>query len=41
MNIDMVGFGQLICNAKKPLCNDCPVKDQCPSSTAKNNNLYL
>ena len=35
MNIAMVGFGQLICNAKKPLCGQCPVSKLCPSSFIK------
>lgn len=35
MNIALVGFGQLICNAKKPLCGECPVNKQCKSSTIK------
>lgn len=26
INIDLVGFGQILCNAKKPLCAQCPVK---------------
>lgn len=25
INIDLVGFGQILCNAKKPLCSECPV----------------
>jgi endonuclease III len=35
MNIALVGFGQLICNAKKPLCSQCPVSKECPSSSLK------
>lgn len=35
MNIAFVGFGQLLCTAKKPLCNQCPISKQCPSSSLK------
>jgi adenine-specific DNA glycosylase len=27
----MVGFGQSICSAKKPLCQKCPINDVCRS----------
>lgn len=30
-NINIVGFGQLICKAVKPLCSDCPLKNECTS----------
>ncbi|OMJ18458.1 Endonuclease III-like protein 1 [Smittium culicis] len=30
----LVGFGQILCTAKKPDCNNCPVNDLCISSTA-------
>ncbi|OMJ10698.1 Endonuclease III-like protein [Smittium culicis] len=32
----LVGFGQILCTAKKPDCNNCPVNDLCISSTATN-----
>lgn len=32
INIALVGFGQLRCNAKKPLCAGCPVEENCPSA---------
>ena len=32
MNHAIVGFGQLICVARKPRCGECPVSDRCPSS---------
>jgi endonuclease III len=35
----MVGFGQILCNAKKPLCSECPVKNECPSSLIKLNKI--
>ena len=25
INLTLVGFGQIMCNAKKPLCHECPV----------------
>ena len=31
INHIMVRFGQTICRPAKPLCNDCPLQDQCPS----------
>lgn len=31
INICLVGFGQLRCNAKKPMCKGCPVENDCPS----------
>ena len=31
INHIMVRFGQRICRPAKPLCNDCPLQDQCPS----------
>jgi len=27
-----VGLGQTICRARKPLCNECKLKDLCPSA---------
>ncbi len=27
----LIAFGREICRARKPLCNDCPIKDSCPS----------
>ena len=30
-NIALVGFGQVLCGAKKPLCTECPVGKECPS----------
>jgi endonuclease-3 len=32
INYLLVDHGRAICNAKKPLCPECPVKDLCPSS---------
>lgn len=29
INHALVGFGQTTCNAKKPLCGGCPVRDRC------------
>lgn len=29
VNHTMVGFGQTICEAKKPKCEECPIKDTC------------
>jgi len=31
INHIMVRFGQNICRPVKPLCNECPLSDQCPS----------
>ncbi len=31
INHIMVRFGQRICRPMKPLCNECPLSDQCPS----------
>jgi len=31
INHIMVRFGQKICRPVKPLCNECPLQDQCPS----------
>jgi endonuclease-3 len=33
INHIMVRFGQRICRPAKPLCNECPLRDQCPSGT--------
>ena len=30
INFDLVGFGQLICEAKKPKCDGCLINDTCP-----------
>ena len=30
INFVLVGFGQLICEAKKPKCDGCMIKDSCP-----------
>ena len=27
MNVALVGFGQVCCEAKKPLCKECPVHE--------------
>lgn len=39
INIGLVGFGQILCQAKKPLCQQCPVNKLCPSSNIKFNSL--
>ncbi|EAY16825.1 HhH-GPD superfamily base excision DNA repair protein [Trichomonas vaginalis G3] len=31
VNHTLVGFGQTICDAKKPKCDECPIKDTCPA----------
>ena len=31
----LVGLGQIVCSARKPLCSECAIKDTCPSSTVK------
>lgn len=31
INIGLVGFGQTVCNSKKPLCSGCPAENRCPS----------
>ncbi len=30
----LIEHGRAICNAKRPLCSDCPIEDLCPSSRA-------
>lgn len=35
LNRVLVGFGQSVCNAVKPKCHGCSVKDECPSSILK------
>jgi endonuclease-3 len=35
MNCALVGFGQILCEAKKPRCDRCPVRKECPSSSLK------
>lgn len=30
----LIGHGRRVCNARKPLCERCILKDRCPSSTA-------
>lgn len=32
INHTMVRFGQTICRPRNPLCNECPVKERCPSA---------
>ncbi len=39
INIAMVGFGQILCQAKKQLCDQCPVNKLCPSSNIKFNDI--
>ena len=34
-NIALVGFGQVLCEAKKPKCGECPVAEVCPSFSLK------
>ncbi len=36
INHIMVRFGQKICRPAKPLCNECPLHDQCPSGISWN-----
>ena len=31
----LVGMGQTVCLPRNPLCNECAIKDDCPSSSAK------
>ena len=31
INIAMVGFGQILCESKKPKCFQCPLAKLCPS----------
>ncbi|KAF9206958.1 DNA N-glycosylase and apurinic/apyrimidinic (AP) lyase [Haplosporangium sp. Z 27] len=33
INYILVGFGQIICLPRGPLCGSCPVNDRCPSAT--------
>ncbi|KAF9378789.1 DNA N-glycosylase and apurinic/apyrimidinic (AP) lyase [Podila verticillata] len=33
INYVLVGFGQVLCLPRGPLCGDCPVQDRCPSAT--------
>jgi endonuclease-3 len=35
INLGLVGFGQILCSAKNPMCNKCPVWRECPSSMVK------
>jgi len=32
VNHNMVAFGRAVCDARKPLCADCPLNDLCPSA---------
>lgn len=29
VNLALVGFGQTVCEAKKPKCWGCPIRDRC------------
>ncbi|KAF9577145.1 Endonuclease III-like protein 1 [Lunasporangiospora selenospora] len=33
INVILVGFGQVLCLPRGPLCYTCPVQDRCPSAT--------
>ncbi|GJJ76916.1 endonuclease III [Entomortierella parvispora] len=35
INHIMVGFGQVLCLPRGPMCGVCPVQERCPSSTVK------
>eukprot|EP00835_Amoeboradix_gromovi_P004467 NODE_349_length_10402_cov_0.251286.p4 type:complete len:284 gc:universal NODE_349_length_10402_cov_0.251286:466-1317(+) len=32
VNTILVGFGQTVCNARRPTCGECPVSELCPSA---------
>ncbi|KAF9436309.1 DNA N-glycosylase and apurinic/apyrimidinic (AP) lyase [Entomortierella beljakovae] len=34
INYILVGFGQILCLPRGPLCGSCPVQDRCPSATS-------
>ena len=39
INVLLVGFGQQICAPQRPQCDKCLLKNNCPSSQAKDKNL--
>ncbi|KAF9301883.1 DNA N-glycosylase and apurinic/apyrimidinic (AP) lyase [Mortierella antarctica] len=36
INYVLVGFGQVLCLPRGPLCGECPVRDRCPSAMGVN-----
>jgi len=37
LHLSMIRFGRTICKAPKPLCEKCPINNNCPSSSVKIN----
>ena len=41
LHLSMIRFGRLVCKARKPLCEKCPINTNCPSSSVAANAVNI